>query len=178
MESSPEMEYDGGSPFHRRYDSFSGTNATFPSTTDSGRSAISCLWDPPFDDQCILSFGIYESLAGYVFTSLLTSPDGGGIRGYSSLIITRRLMRKIEKIETGDRQTTSSYSPEIYTPCVNNVLPRPTGRASSGSDGSKQEQGPAACGECCRFLPCHYFDYIGGTSTGGYETSVRLRDQH
>jgi hypothetical protein len=98
-----------------------------------------------------------------------TIKDGGGIRGYSSLIILRRLMRKIEKIETEDSHIRSSYAPEDYSPCINNKT-RKTASSKSGtslSNGKACPQSAPPCGECCRFLPCHYFDYVGGTSTGG-----------
>jgi hypothetical protein len=43
----------------------------------------------------------------------------------------------------------SSFHPLPYQPNFNN--------------GRK----PAKDAERCKYLPCHYFDYIGGTSTGG-----------
>ncbi|OCK74100.1 hypothetical protein K432DRAFT_247363, partial [Lepidopterella palustris CBS 459.81] len=55
--------------------------------------------------------------------------DGGGMRGYSSLLILRALMEKIIILEQNP--------PE-------------------GFERTRQN-----------YLPCHYFDYIGGTSTGG-----------
>ncbi|KAF8533669.1 hypothetical protein BDD12DRAFT_702439, partial [Trichophaea hybrida] len=63
--------------------------------------------------------------------------DGGGIRGYSNLLILKALMERIAVIE--DRE---HYS-------IAGELP----------------------------LPCHYFDYIFGTSTGGLNAIMlgRLR---
>jgi hypothetical protein len=55
--------------------------------------------------------------------------DGGGIRGYSSLLIMERLMDEIGRIKS-PTETDDHY----------------------GST---------------RLRPCHYFDYMFGTSTGG-----------
>jgi len=58
-------------------------------------------------------------------------------------------MKEIEKVEKiTDPQVHSSFHPEEYRPCYLNKVPDHLTR--------------------CRYLPCHYFDYIGGTSTGGY----------
>jgi hypothetical protein len=90
--------------------------------------------------------------------------DGGGIRGYSSLIIMRQIMKEVKRIErhglpSNKLEQHSSYAPESYVPCLN------ARRALYKSDGNTDG---CSCGEFCRYLPCHYFDYIGGTSTGGY----------
>jgi hypothetical protein len=79
----------------------------------------------------------------------------------------RRLMQKIEEIEIKEQDELplarrSSYSPVDYVPCMSNGVPR-----SSGGKNIPQQAAQSECGGCCRFLPCHYFDYIGGTSTGG-----------
>ncbi|KAF2455264.1 acyl transferase/acyl hydrolase/lysophospholipase [Lineolata rhizophorae] len=80
---------------------------------------------------------------------LILTLDGGGIRGYSSLLILKQLMRDIAKWE--------------------NTLER-EGRAEGDNTPVKifsEEQ----------LLPCHYFDYMYGTSTGGLIATMlgRLR---
>ncbi|TLD38810.1 FabD/lysophospholipase-like protein [Venturia nashicola] len=122
-------------------------NSTFsrhkrhPSST-----TFASLYEDPWDKQCVLSL------------------DGGGIRGYSSLIILRELMEKVKTIETRGlsgraKEDHSSYDPHTYIPCIHNTegVNKTTGA----------QTGHMSCGSSCRYLPAHYFDYVGGTSTGG-----------
>ena len=70
--------------------------------------------------------------------------DGGGIRGYSSLLILKCLMKHIkEREQEHDSRTRASWNSLLLE-----------------SDGVKADEHP-------EFLPCHYFDYIAGTSSGG-----------
>lgn len=80
----------------------------------------------------------------------ILSLDGGGIRGYSSLLILQRLMELVAKVEEGlePPAPSSESSPHIR---------------KSRERGQKQDVG----GKGSKYLPCHYFDYIAGTSTGG-----------
>ena len=82
----------------------------------------------------------------------ILSVDGGGIRGYSSLLILRYLMEMIAKIErSADPDATSSaYSPLFDCLQGTNLPPMSSNTEST-----------------TRWLPCHYFDYCTGTSTGG-----------
>ncbi|KAK3381359.1 patatin-like phospholipase-domain-containing protein [Podospora didyma] len=77
---------------------------------------------------------------------LILTLDGGGIKGYSSLIILRALMREVARVEkTIDPKATSS----AYTDRI--------ARTSIKDEVFREGQ----------YLPCHYFDYIAGTSVGG-----------
>ena len=95
---------------------------------------------------------------GHAYMSLST--DGGGIRGYSALLILQKLMEAIGRREKThpDGPATSSYHP----------LSAPS---KTPEEVTRQEVDNAA--ENCvtdssPWLPCHYFDYMAGTSTGGY----------
>jgi len=82
--------------------------------------------------QHVLTLGIHLTLE--VENLVLTDEDGGGIRGYSSLIILQELMEKIARLERNHAATDANEN------AANHPLP----------------------------FPCHYFDYIFGSSTGGY----------
>ncbi|KAL2131381.1 hypothetical protein VTI74DRAFT_5163 [Chaetomium olivicolor] len=77
---------------------------------------------------------------------LILTLDGGGIRGYSSLIILRAIMREIARIE----QTLEPHA-----------------SSSAHTDKIPRDQIPDDVYREGKYLPCHYFDYIAGTSVGG-----------
>ncbi|KAL8957751.1 MAG: hypothetical protein Q9193_005056 [Seirophora villosa] len=101
--------------------------------------------------------------------------DGGGIRGYGSLLILQELMNKIgdeekrhDVLDGQPGKTESSFAPGLYKPQ----------RRRTTSDSSLIDDDPTTATNTSRsdikslpnsslFLPCHYFDYAVGTSTGG-----------
>jgi hypothetical protein len=130
-------------------------------TTDTQHTTCSSIIDPEWASQCILSLGMLDCQT-LPERHLLIRSDGGGIRGYASLLILQKLMKIIGEIEKRTPPTvpsdyedtvSSSFHPGEYRACENN----------------KNESGPQVSDpeNACRFIPCHYFDYIGGTSTGG-----------
>jgi hypothetical protein len=75
----------------------------------------------------------------------LSSIDGGGVKGYSSLLILKRLMEEIRSAERGE--TTSLEKNESSLSCP---------WTDCTKDPSDYE-----------FFMHHYVDYFVGTSTGG-----------
>ena len=80
--------------------------------------------------------------------------DGGGIRGYYSLLHLQTLMMYIETEEKKRDQDedeklgrTGVHEKSSFAPCG-------------------EPLNVSHCPKYTHYLPCHYFDYIGGTSTG------------
>ena len=93
--------------------------------------------------------------------------DGGGVRGYSTLMILRALMIKIAEIEMEGNSPSSTsvhpLNPRQRRPVQVSPLRIDTLRRS----GSPEVATHAPPSACAHYLPAHYFDYLAGTSTGG-----------
>lgn len=89
----------------------------------------------------------------------ILSLDGGGIRGYSSLLILRALMKAIGEIERNwpSDPAESSFHP-LEPPSVDSDALHRYPRINTKHT-ERNATSP--------WLPCHYFDYMAGTSTGG-----------
>ncbi len=89
----------------------------------------------------------------------ILSLDGGGIRGYSSLLILRALMKAIGEIERKwpSDPAESSFHP-LKPPSVDSDALHGYPRINTRHI-ERNATSP--------WLPCHYFDYMAGTSTGG-----------
>ncbi|KAK4944682.1 hypothetical protein LTR10_015852 [Elasticomyces elasticus] len=103
----------------------------------------------------------------------LLSFDGGGIRGYWSLLVLQHLMKCIAAHEAGFVHDISgqrdshihSFTPQPFRQNACQVL---TPKEMRQRDAALTEEDKITVLEPVkRFLPCHYFDYIGGSSTGG-----------
>ena len=94
--------------------------------------------------------------------------DGGGIRGYGSLLMLQALMEKIATEERRiDPAIESSFSPCIYKPTRVGFSTPFTENGESFEASPVTETNPKGLSDDSLFLPCHYFDYAAGTSTGG-----------
>ena len=78
--------------------------------------------------------------------------DGGGVRSFSSLLILQELMGAVEEHE---RQINPEARSSVDSPLVNHL---PDERPGGSAGNPRSVSG---------YLPCHYFDYVSGTSTGG-----------
>ncbi|KAK4947890.1 hypothetical protein LTR10_013398 [Elasticomyces elasticus] len=90
------------------------------------------------------------------------SLDGGGIRGISTLLIIQALMLQIADVEqnTWPFAQTSGDCEQLSSIEVQQAMSELRDQIPKGKDYMAQSIGN------CEFLPCHYFDYIAGTSTG------------
>ena len=85
--------------------------------------------------------------------------DGDGTLSYSSLLILRALMEEVRKAELSENAEASS---SIYSLFINCSAEKDLDHSTDPkSDDDLQGKNPPA------YRPCHYFDYIGGSSTGG-----------
>lgn len=121
----------------------------------------------PWEKKTLLTLGtvvIELSLE----TVLTLETDGGGVRGYSSLLILRELMKQIAVLEQHPPQAPCSVSPL-------DMRHRPS--VASNHAESSHTEGYSPTRASSHYLPCHYFDYIAGTSTGGctHFTHAELR---
>ncbi|KAK3369947.1 acyl transferase/acyl hydrolase/lysophospholipase [Podospora didyma] len=86
--------------------------------------------------------------------------DGGGVRGYYSLLQLQKLMEYIRVVE--EEENSKSDKPmraedlSSFAPCG-------------------QPRHMSHCPRFTPYLPCHYFDYICGTSTGALITIMLSR---
>lgn len=106
------------------------------------------------------AMAIFESDRPWDRKNILTL-DGDGRLGYSSLLILRALMEEIRKVELSENAEASS---SIYSPFIDCSAEEDFDLDHSTnpkSDDDLREKNPPS------YRPCHYFDYIGGSSTGG-----------
>ena len=92
--------------------------------------------------------------------------DGGGIRGYWSLLVLQKLMEFVaEAEEKCDRQIYHSFHPEPWPDNVSQIplTHEEQERAGKANDGQHKAR---VLPQARRYLPCHYFDNVCGSSTG------------
>jgi len=93
-------------------------------------------------------------------------------------------MRKIAKLERElDQNTHSSFHPSEYKPRRSNTISEQADSPDNADESHilqrEHTRMPVATPidglqDSDLFLPCHYFTYIGGTSTGGWVEMIRL----
>lgn len=130
--------------------------------------------------QAIISFGEPTDVLNMALI-LIYETDGGGIRGYGSLLILKELMNKI-----GDEEKRSNLeggaAHSSFFPCLFRPIKAEPGQKVSPSatplhpvrSSESSESSIVVASSCANlpnsslFYPCHYFTYAAGTSTGGY----------
>lgn len=119
-----------------------------------------------WEKQAIVSFGESESSKRVKLKTNLTDLDGGGIRGLGSLLILQELMIKVgdeeKRIDREDGYAESSFSPCLFKP----TYPKRT-LTDSSEDEIPSATTSVGLPNSSLYLPCHYFTYAAGTSTGG-----------
>lgn len=100
--------------------------------------------------------------------------DGGGIRGIWTLLVLQRLVEYIFREECRQAEAANetqlvyhSFLPERYPKHVSQLPP-----VSQLPDDNEEDEGRRSPPPTRAILLCHYFDYIGGTSTGRYVTET------
>lgn len=121
---------------------------------------------------------------------MILTLDGGGIKGYSSLLVLKRIMFLVEQIELGHRPLwTKLHSAGENSTCVPNessadypwyTPPGTNSEPVTIVDDETPEAIAASVDEtfehsATQFKPHHYFDYIAGTSTGGLSATMLAR---
>lgn len=115
-----------------------------------------------WEKQAILSLGVFKSSTRLAIKTNPTDLDGGGIRGLGSLLILQELMNKVgdeeKRMDRDDGSAESSFSPCLYKQ-----------RISTDSSEEEIQSAPNLVDlpNSSLYLPCHYFTYAAGTSTGG-----------
>ncbi|KAI0900204.1 FabD/lysophospholipase-like protein [Annulohypoxylon nitens] len=101
--------------------------------------------------------------------------EGGGTRGFASLLMLRKLMEEIRKIEESAENplgiTEIDWEPHYssFGPVPDDIRAQNDERnlGDINSNDRRQKTLRELQTYDGKYLPCHYFDYIGGTSTGG-----------
>ncbi|KAL8822881.1 MAG: hypothetical protein Q9191_006393 [Dirinaria sp. TL-2023a] len=112
----------------------------------------------------------------------ILSLDGGGIRGYASLLILRELMNKIgdeeKKYDLEEGPAHSSFFPSPFRPIsAQSAMSKGAAPSPELLEGSPIVPSPHGnLPNSSLFYPCHYFTYAAGTSTGG--VTAQYSDQN
>ncbi|MCJ1385543.1 hypothetical protein MMC17_008666 [Xylographa soralifera] len=152
------------------------------------------IGEPNFTDSQLIEgkSALPSSLSEVAWNkSSILSIDGGGVRGYVSLLFLKALMKEIARVEREEspelhnvEEEPRSESPSVplsrtNTPTslrarINRRLPgwsKESRRSTGMSDDSERSRNDQKANEVSAgkagYLPCHYFDYVIGTGTGG-----------
>lgn len=130
----------------KRKESFQGADHAFTSTMIEDSHRA-------WSEHNLLSFGC-PTYSFELKKRLTLIVDSGGIRSYWSLLAFREIMLHVAEIEEVGSSFYPAESPERYPDFGEDGTTLPTDR---------------------RYLPCHYFDFIGGDGFGGLVLPSSLR---
>ncbi|KAL8907085.1 MAG: hypothetical protein Q9207_001626 [Kuettlingeria erythrocarpa] len=156
---------------------YKGAQDTVPETDELAKPLLEFLAHrlrrEEWNKQAILSFGILFPPPRPV-QAADAKIDGGGIRGYGSLRILKELMNKVgdeekrlNRLEGKDVKTLSSFAPWPFKAISPEWSPGSPKKSSDPVQTSGEDYNTERFPNSSLFLPCHYFDYAAGTSTGG-----------
>ncbi|KAL9109011.1 MAG: hypothetical protein Q9227_006251 [Pyrenula ochraceoflavens] len=98
--------------------------------------------------------------------------DGGGVRGYWTLLVLNHLIGQIARIEQKldenapvDESASHSFHPEKYPKSVSRNISVTERQRLSEAEAQDADEAQALH-PSRRYLVCHYFDYVCGSSTG------------
>lgn len=128
------------------------------------------LQDNPWKSKTLLTFGLFTPFIECCWL-LIPCADGGGVRGYSSLLILRELMDQIKRLETREANPAESSAHPLQHRAREPLQPV---RTRTSTLRPNRDSTSSVAEARSQFLPAHYFDYIGGTSTGGYERRFKV----
>ena len=99
--------------------------------------------------------------------------DGGSIRGYSRLLLLQAVMEETARLEVEKEEPRAGHSSHLLEARNREpakVLSTRTRTARAGGSHNTAVTGRTVFGPSpsWRYFPAHYFDYVAGTSTGGY----------
>lgn len=103
---------------------------------------------------------------------LIEGTEGGGTRGYASLLMLQHLVDEIKKLEQQSLHKAGAHN-SSFGPVSKHAHEPPQrtstqmSAVSNGRSISNSGPGQTIRTKHDQYLLCHYFDYIGGTSTGG-----------
>lgn len=125
-------------------------------------SAASTENHDPWKRKTLLTLGNTHAILALILSWLSQRLDGGGIRGYSSLLILHAVMVQIATIERKEPQALHSAHP--LPPRTREPVRITRSKTTAPVHTESTVFGPS---ESSHYFPSHYFDYIAGTSTGG-----------
>jgi hypothetical protein len=131
----------------------------FGTRTRTGYSTLGNGQSGAWKERSLLSLGKQKAMYFFLFASIDVYKDGGGIRGYWTLLVLKELMNSI-----GDEER--KQGAQLSQTRFDSFFPEDLPKYVSHFRDEQSKHDDIKKLDSQRFLPCHYFDYICGSSTG------------